>query len=100
MQMTATATAPAERARISADLSARRQRRRRNVTGWLFIAPIACGVLAFQFVPILVSMGASFTRWNGITEPEFVGLSNFIQMFTQDPLFLTTLKNTVYFTVA
>ncbi|GAA5030004.1 carbohydrate ABC transporter permease [Actinopolymorpha pittospori] len=72
---------------------------RRNVTGWLFIGPIVVGVAAFQLFPILVSIAASLTDWNGISTPKFVGLSNFVQLFTRDPLFLVTLKNTVYFTV-
>lgn len=75
-----------------------RLRWRRNLTGWLFIAPVVVGVASFQFFPIVVSMFASLTKWSGISDPEFIGVSNFIDMFTKDPLFLTTLKNTVYFT--
>ncbi|MFD2081284.1 carbohydrate ABC transporter permease [Actinopolymorpha cephalotaxi] len=75
-------------------------RRRTNLTGWLFISPIVVGVVAFQFFPILVSMAASLTKWDGISPPEFVGLSNFTDIFTDDPLFYTTLWNTTYFTLA
>lgn len=78
----------------------RRARRRQNLTGWLFITPIVIGVVAFQFFPIVVSMVASLTDWNGIAAPKFVGLKNFTEMFTDDPLFLQTFKNTVYFTLA
>ncbi len=80
--------------------NARRARARQNLTGWLFIAPVVFGVVAFQFFPIFVSMAASLTNWNGISPPSFVGWSNFTQLFTQDPLFLTTLWNTTYFTLA
>jgi multiple sugar transport system permease protein len=80
--------------------SARRARVRRNITGWLFISPIVVGVVSFQFFPIFVSMGASLTKWNGISPPSFVGLSNFVELFTEDPLFITTLWNTTYFTLA
>jgi multiple sugar transport system permease protein len=78
----------------------RRARRKQNLVGWLFISPIVVGVVAFQFFPILVSMVASLTDWNGIAAPKFVGLRNFTDMFTNDPLFLQTFKNTVYFTLA
>jgi multiple sugar transport system permease protein len=77
----------------------RSTRLRQNLTGWLFIAPVVFGVVAFQFFPILVSMAASLTAWNGISAPRFVGFDNFVELFTRDPLFLTTLWNTTYFTV-
>lgn len=75
-------------------------RLRRNLTGWLFIAPVVFGVVAFQFFPILVSLGASLTDWTGLSTPEFVGFANFVELFTGDPLFLQTLLNTTYFTLA
>ncbi|WP_427886197.1 carbohydrate ABC transporter permease [Kribbella sp. GL6] len=96
----ATITMARDPARTVAQADIRRARRKRNLTGWLFISPIVVGVLAFQFFPILVSMVASLTDWNGIAAPKFVGLKNFTEMFTDDPLFLQTFKNTVYFTVA
>jgi multiple sugar transport system permease protein len=72
---------------------------RRHLTGWLFIGPVIVGVIAFQFVPVLVSGYASLTDWNGMTSPHFRGLSNYVTLFTDDPLFLVTLRNTVVFTV-
>ncbi|MGW1343936.1 carbohydrate ABC transporter permease [Kribbella sp. NPDC002412] len=78
----------------------RRARRRQTLVGWLFISPIVVGVVAFQFFPILVSIGASLTDWNGISAPRFVGLENFADLFGDDPLFLQTFKNTIYFTLA
>lgn len=72
---------------------------RRNIEGWLFVLPVVIGILAFQFFPILVSMYASLTRWDGINPPVFVGLDNFVTLFTQDRFFRLTLRNTVYFTV-
>lgn len=74
-------------------------RRRRNIEGWLFVAPIVIGILAFQFVPILVSMYASLTKWDGINSPQFVGVDNFVKLATGDRYFRITLKNTLYFTV-
>ncbi|HEY3512959.1 MULTISPECIES: carbohydrate ABC transporter permease [Kribbella] len=96
----ATITMARDTARTVRQADIRRARRRRNLTGWLFISPIVVGVVAFQLFPILVSMVASLTDWNGIAAPKFIGLKNFTEMFTDDPLFLQTFKNTVYFTVA
>jgi multiple sugar transport system permease protein len=77
----------------------RRIRSSQNVEGWLFIAPVVVGVVAFQLFPILVSMYASLTRWSGLNPPEFIGLENFVRMLTDDPLFTQTLFNTFMFTL-
>lgn len=96
MQLLSPRTRDSTTAAVSNERSARL---RQNLTGWLFIAPVVFGVVAFQFFPILVSMAASLTAWNGISAPRFVGFDNFVELFTRDPLFLTTLWNTTYFTV-
>src|SRR5215813_7240816 len=72
---------------------------RRNIEGWLFVAPVIGGVILFQLLPILVSMYASLTSWNGINSPKFIGLENFRTLFGHDELFTTTVKNTIYFTI-
>jgi multiple sugar transport system permease protein len=79
--------------------SPRRSRWRRNVEGWLFIAPVILGILVFQFAPLLVSIYASLTDWDGLSPARFVGLNNFKTLFTGDSLFITTLRNTAYFTI-
>jgi multiple sugar transport system permease protein len=96
----ATITIARDTTSASSTADVRRARRKQNLTGWLFISPIVVGVVAFQFFPILVSIVASLTDWNGISAPKFIGLKNFSEMFTDDPLFLQTFKNTVYFTLA
>jgi multiple sugar transport system permease protein len=77
----------------------RRSRTKRNIEGWLFVAPVILGVVAFQLFPILVSMYASLTNWNGINAPKFIGLDNFRTLFGGDALFTATVKNTIYFTI-
>lgn len=86
---------------LSGPVSRTRSRRalRRTLQGWLFIGPLILGILAFQFIPILVSLFASFTDWTGLTRPDFVGLENYITMITEDPFFAITLRNTVLFTL-
>lgn len=75
-----------------------RRRRRQNVEGWLFIAPITVGIALFQLVPVLVSVGASFTDWDGLSTPTFIGLGNFKELITGDPIFVQVLLNTFIFT--
>lgn len=93
VQRISPAAAPTRRA------GARRARRRMTLYGWLFIGPLMLGILAFQGFPVLVSIYTSFTNWDGITTPQFVGLGNYATMFTKDPQYWDTLLNTVEFTV-
>jgi multiple sugar transport system permease protein len=67
--------------------------------GFLYIAPLILGIAAFQLFPIFVSVYISFTEWDGISQPQFVGVGNYVEMFTGDPLFLETLRNTIVFTL-
>jgi len=76
------------------------RRVRQNLEGWLFIAPVVVGVLAFYFVPILVSLYASFTNWDGLTPAKWVGLFNYERLFTRDQFFRRTLLNTLYYVAA
>jgi len=85
------AIAPRTTARIMAP------RWRRHFEGWVFIGPVIIGIMAFQIVPILVSMYASLTNWNGLTSPEFIGVENYVKLVTDDPFFRTTVRNTLYF---
>jgi multiple sugar transport system permease protein len=76
-----------------------RRRLRRNVEGWIFIAPVMFGVLAFYFVPILVSLYTSFTNWDGLTPHTFIGLDNYERLLTRDQFFRRTLANTIYYVI-
>jgi multiple sugar transport system permease protein len=72
----------------------RRSIRWSRYEGYLFIAPLFIGMIAFIFVPILVSFAMSFTKWDIVTPPEFIGVKNFIQLVTGDRLFWKVLGNT------
>jgi len=68
-----------------------------NIDGWLFILPAVLGALAFNFFPIVLSFVASFTRWDAITAPEFIGVQNYVTMFTKDSFFRLTFRNTLFY---
>jgi multiple sugar transport system permease protein len=70
---------------------------RNNIDGWLFVLPAVIGILAFRFYPVVMSLVSSFTRWDGITSPEFIGVRNYVQMFTQDSFFRLVLRNTLVY---
>ncbi|MBE0558976.1 MAG: sugar ABC transporter permease, partial [Proteobacteria bacterium] len=73
------------------------QRRRRALGGYMFIAPWLLGFLLLTLGPMLASVVLSFSSWSMLSPPSWVGLSNFERMFTDDPLFFTSLWNTAYY---
>lgn len=52
------------------------------------------GFLLFSVYPIIWVLRWSFFKYNGYSEPIFVGLGNFIRVFTRDPAYWDSLKNT------
>ncbi|NHN29848.1 sugar ABC transporter permease [Paenibacillus sp. S3N08] len=59
------------------------------------ITPYFFLYIAFGLFPILFSLVISLTKWDGIGEMTFIGLKNYTRIFTNDPLFYTSLYNTV-----
>jgi multiple sugar transport system permease protein len=72
---------------------------RNQILGLLFISPWLLGLLAFTVYPVLASLYYSFTVYNVIQPPRFVGLQNYLDMVTQDPSFPITLYNTLYMVI-
>jgi multiple sugar transport system permease protein len=72
---------------------------RNQILGLLFISPWLIGLLAFTAYPILSSLYYSFTLYDIINPPRFIGLQNFIFMFTQDKEFPIVMGNTLYLVI-
>lgn len=72
---------------------------RRTITGYLFIMPFILGFLFWFFAPALVAVWLTFTDWNLIRTPRFVGFDNILRMGT-DKLFWQSLKVTTLYTLA
>ena len=66
-----------------------------NKWPYLFSAPFLIAYFLFSLYPMLYSLELSFFDWNGIGTKTFVGVQNYINLFTKDPLFFKSLKNTV-----
>lgn len=75
------------------------QERGNLVRGLLFISPWLIGFFLFTIYPILASLYYSFTHYDVLRQPKFVGLQNYIELFVEDPLFKTAFNNTLYFVV-
>lgn len=83
----------------------RKQRRtvqvKETITGILFILPGFIGFLFFILIPVIMSLGISFTEWNflkGWNAINFNGIANYLNLF-RDEWFLASLKNNLLFTV-
>lgn len=70
---------------------------RDGVAGYVFILPFIIGLLAFIIVPIIISLVLSFTRYDILSEPVFIGFDNYIRMFTQDPTFWKSFRVTLLY---
>jgi len=67
--------------------------------GLAFASPWLVGFVIFTVYPIVASFYYSFTYYDTLSAPAWVGLQNYIRLFTDDPLFWTSLKNTLYMVV-
>lgn len=72
---------------------------RQDVVFCLFISPWAIGFIAFTLGPFLVSLWLSLTEWQLVEPPRYIGLENFVRMFSSDRYFKVSLWNTVYYTL-
>ena len=71
-------------------------KRRRFNTAYLFIGPYAIIFLVFVVLLILISFLLSFAYYDGVNMPRFIGLTNYVTLFTQDLDFMqSALPNTI-----
>ncbi|GMA15326.1 sugar ABC transporter permease (plasmid) [Deinococcus metallilatus] len=76
---------------------ARRERRERW-TAALFLAPDVIGLAVFVVLPIVAALVISFTNWNALGSPSWVGAANY-QRLLADPVFWSSLRVTALYTV-
>ncbi len=96
--MADTATAAARRAgRPAGAKAAAAKFIRRHYVGYLFILPFFILFTVFVLVPIIVACVLSFTNYDLIGTPQFVGLINYKHLIFDDDIFLIALKNTLVF---
>lgn len=67
-------------------------------SGLLFIAPWLITFLWFTLGPFIASIFLSFTNYRFIGLPEWVGLNNYVRLFTDDAKFIRSIINTLYYT--
>ncbi|WP_425283862.1 carbohydrate ABC transporter permease [Lihuaxuella thermophila] len=72
-------------------------RRKEELQGYLFLSPWLIGFVCLTAGPMLFSLYGSFTNYDVTSKMDFIGLDNYIRMFTNDDLFWISLWNTIYY---
>ena len=73
---------------------------KQSVAGYIFILPFIIGFLVFTIIPMISSLYLSFTDYSILGSPKWVGLKNYIKMFTKDSKYLKSLKVTFFYAFA
>jgi len=73
--------------------------RNETILFYICVTPFILGILFFDVIPLLASLGLSFTSWDILSAPKWVGLQNYIYAITQDPNFPITLKVTFTYAI-
>ncbi|TDE08256.1 carbohydrate ABC transporter permease [Jiangella asiatica] len=82
---------------VTGEASAKRRRRSENRAGYLFLAPWLIGLVVITLGPMIASLYLSFTEYSLIREPVWVGLQNYIELFTENRRFLNTIRVTAIY---
>jgi multiple sugar transport system permease protein len=69
--------------------------RLRRLTPWTFLAPALIGIVVFFIYPLISAVYFSFTKFDLLTVPQWVGLANYKRM-GEDPYLLQSIRNTLW----
>ena len=70
-----------------------------NLAGYLLISPWLFGFALMWLIPAIISIYYSFTDFNLLNTPSFIGIANYIRIFTQDDTFIQALKVTFVYVI-
>ncbi len=71
----------------------------KNKASYLLVAPYFILFFLFTVLPVLMSVGLSFTYFNMLEPPRFIGWDNYVKLLLNDDIFIQSLKNTLIFAV-
>lgn len=72
---------------------------KKSRVSYLMLAPYFILFFFFTVLPVLMAVGFSFTYYNMLEMPQFVGWKNYIKLFLEDDIFMKSLKNTLILAV-
>ncbi len=85
--------------RVREDLCYQLHQIKMHRTHYLFMLPHALVFTTFTVIPVIIAICLSFTSFNMLETPEFVGLNNYFRLFLNDEIFTKAVGNTLLFAV-
>lgn len=70
-----------------------------NLISYSMMTPWLTVFLLFTVIPIVASVVLSFTYFNMLNPPRFIGLANYLRLLLEDDVFLIALRNTLIFAI-
>ncbi|MCE2851412.1 MAG: carbohydrate ABC transporter permease [Roseiflexaceae bacterium] len=85
-----------------ASASAKRnwRQRRETIDAYVFMSPVIIGLLVFTIGPIIVSLFLSFTKYNLLSDPKWVGIDNYTKMYGEDLFWKSLSVSAIYSVVS
>jgi multiple sugar transport system permease protein len=74
-----------------------RSARREAIHFYMFLSPWLIGFVVLTLGSTVASLMLSLCRWDMLNPARFVGIKNFADLFTNDPRFITSIGNTLYY---
>ena len=75
----------------------KRKLKGRMIWPYIFILPFFIIYIAFNCYPLIYTFIISLNDWDGFSQPVSVGLANYKNIFAEDPYFLKSIGNTLFF---
>lgn len=72
---------------------------KKHKASYLFLSPFLLSFAIFTVLPLLTALYLSFTYFNVLQPPEWIGLTNYRLLFLDDDIFILAIKNTIYFAI-
>src|SRR5690554_1981572 len=66
---------------------------------YVLMAPYLILFFTFTIIPVFMSLGISFTQFNMLEAPRFVGFDNYIKLLLDDEIFIIAIRNTLILAV-
>jgi multiple sugar transport system permease protein len=84
---------------IRKDMTYKWKQVKKHKAQYLFILPYFLIFTTFTVLPVVISIYLSFTYFNILEVPRFIGLENYFRLFIDDKVFIQSLRNTIVFAV-
>ena len=75
------------------------QRMKRNYQHYMMMSPYLLLFFTFTILPVFIAIFLSFTTFNMLQAPRFIGWANYIRLFLENEVFIVALQNTLIFAV-